>query len=204
VYAEERADAVDAQPVGGAAPAAATASCNRSPRRCTRPVDRAQRCQGPHLYDRREPPRSRDGDPDAFLHVSACSPIAGAFGRRLPQHVRDTGRGDGSTDPALQGRQVGARVVRVVGLAQRELPVREHQAQGGPYRGQPSFLLQLVPHLGVLLQQDLEDVLPPSLDLGIIDRAEPPRGVPSGRADRSCPAGLEDGFGAGRAERGLC
>ena len=38
------------------------------------------RCQVPHLRDQRELPRSWIGDPDAFLHVSACSPIAGALG----------------------------------------------------------------------------------------------------------------------------
>jgi hypothetical protein len=34
--------------------------------------------------------------------------------------------------------------------------------------------LELLFHPGVLLQQDLEDVLPPGLDLGIVARAEPP------------------------------
>jgi len=78
---------------------------------------------------------------------------------------------------------------RVVVLAQRELPAREHPAQRDACRGQPTFqptlhpthqptfrqplVDELLPHLGVLIQQDLEDVLPPGLDLGILDRAEP-------------------------------
>src|SRR5512144_2459645 len=101
---------------------------------------------------------------------------------QLPQHVRDAGRGDGSVEPALQGCEVGARVdARVVVLARRELPAREHPAQGGTRLGkptlQPTFRQRLVDELLLLLgagfQEEVEDALPASLDLGILDRAEP-------------------------------
>ena len=89
----------------------------------------------------------------------------------LLQHVRDAGRGDGSVVPALQGREVGARVdARVVVLARRELPAREHPAQGGTRLGQPTFYQSGVDELLLLLgagfQEEVEEALPPGLDRG--------------------------------------
>jgi len=64
-------------------------------------------------------------------------------------------------------------------FARRELSAREHPAQGGACRGQPTFqqplIDELLLRLGILLQQDFEDVLSTGLDLGVVDRSEPPQ-----------------------------
>jgi hypothetical protein len=68
-------------------------------------------------------------------HIDALAAGRRTVGR-LPQRVRDADRGDGSVEPALQGRKVGTRFdARVVVLARHELPAREHPAQGGACRG---------------------------------------------------------------------
>src|SRR3954469_3351110 len=87
-------------------------------------------------------------------------------GRVLPEHVRDAGRSDGSVEPALQDREVGAGVdARVVVRARRELPAHEHPAQGSTRLGQPTFQLTFLPQLLLLLgagfQEEVEDALPP-------------------------------------------
>jgi hypothetical protein len=75
--------------------------------------------------------------------------------------------------PALEAREIGASVdARVVVLARRELPEDEYPAQGGARRGQLALVDELLLRLGARFQQELEDALPPGLDLGIFDLAE--------------------------------
>src|ERR1041384_2793878 len=64
--------------------------------------------------------------------VSASSPPTVACRRRLSQHARNADRCNASVEPALQGRQVGARVdPRVVVPARREPPRGGGRTQSG-------------------------------------------------------------------------
>src|SRR5262245_31012755 len=65
---------------------------------------------------------------------------------RLLEYVGDAGRGERPVLPALQGGELGARLdARGLVLARRELPVREHPAQGGTRLGEPALELALEP-----------------------------------------------------------
>jgi len=99
----------------------------------------------------------------SWRHTSALSPPG-----RLPQRVRAADRGDGSVVPALHGCEVGARFdARVFVLARCELPEHEHSAQEDTRLDHPTPLDELLVRLGACFQEDLEDALPPGLDLGI-------------------------------------
>src|ERR1041384_5804891 len=143
---------------------------------------------GPAVYamhlDTRDPP----GAPACRCQRERFA--GGAGSGALFQHVRDTDRGDRPVEPALQGRKVAACVdARFIVLVWTELSAREHPTQRGARRSQATLqqslldalldpLLdarvdELLPRLGVLFEKDFEDVLPPRLDLRILDRAEP-------------------------------